>query len=222
MSPRQLALDLGHRPALGRDDFIVSSANAEAVAVIDRWPGWPGPVMALTGPRGSGKSHLAAVWCHRSGAPVVAAGDLREADVPGLIARGGLALEDAGPEKVSETALFHAFNLARDEGAHILLTAETPPSAWQLDVPDLASRLRAVPSVALGAPDDLLLRAVLVKLFADRQLNVDVTVLNYICHRMQRSLSAAVDLVARLDEAALSQGRGITRALAGEVLERSD
>lgn len=217
--PRQLALDLPHRPARGRDDFIVTPANAEAVAAIDRWPDWSHPALVLVGAPGSGKSHLAAVWCAAAAAPCVAAAGLNEAELPALLAGGALAIEDADAPEAPERPLFHALNMARELGAWLLLTAERPPAAWPVKLPDLASRLRALPAVRLGPPDDILLRAVLVKLFADRQLNVDVTILDYICRRMERSLAAAAGIVARLDALALSEGRAISRALAARVLD---
>ena len=215
---RQLSFDLGHRPALDRYDFFVTPANAEAVAYIDRWPDWPHPALIVTGASGSGKTHLAAVWCQESGAPAVAAADLKDEELPGLFAGGALAIEDYSPDACDEKLLFHAMNLAREHGGWLLLTARTAPSAWPLKLADLASRLRASPSVHLGPPDDLLLRAVLVKLFSDRQLNLDVTVLDYVCRRIERSLAAAAEFVRLLDQEALAEGRAITRQLAGKVL----
>lgn len=217
--PRQLALDLAHRPAEGREDFFVTPANAEAVAMIDRWPDWPGPAVLLAGAKGSGKSHLSAVWCALSGAPRIAAARLDEAGLPALLAGGALAIEDIDAAGVPDTVLFHALNMARELGASLLLSAARAPAAPETALPDLVSRLRAMPLIRLGPPDDALLRAVLVKLFSDRQLNVDVTVLDYICLRMERSLAAAASLVARLDALALAEGRAISRALAAEALD---
>jgi chromosomal replication initiation ATPase DnaA len=218
---RQLILDLDHRPALGREDFIVTPANEEAVASIDRWPDWLHPVLIVTGPKGSGKSHLTAVWCARAGATSVPAGALSAAYLAALEKDGALAIEDAD-RGVDEEALFHAINLARGEGTFLVLTAAAEPSAWPVRLADLKSRLRAAPVARLGAPDDLLLRAVLVKLFSDRQLAVEASVLDYICARMERSLAAASRLVAALDAAALAEGRGITRRLAAEVLAEGE
>jgi chromosomal replication initiation ATPase DnaA len=214
---RQLTLDLDHRPALGREDFIVTPANEEAVASIDRWPAWPHPVLIVTGPKGSGKTHLAAVWCRMAEAACVPAAALGAQHLAALEGGGSLAVEDAD-RGFDEEVLFHAINLARGEDAFLVLTAAEEPSAWPVRLPDLKSRLRAAPVARLGAPDDLLLRAVLVKLFSDRQLAVDASVLDYICARMERSLAAASRLVAALDAAALAEGRGITRRLAAEVL----
>jgi len=214
---RQLTLDLAHRPALGREDFIVTPANADAVALIDRWPDWPHPVLAVIGPEGSGKSHLAAVWCRMADAAAVPAEALGPRHLARLARGGRLAIEDAD-RGIDEEALFHALNMARDEGGYLVLTGCTAPATWPVGLADLASRLRAAPVARLGAPDDLLLRAVLVKLFSDRQLAVDAAVLDYICARMERSLATASRLVAALDAAALAEGRGITRRLAAEVM----
>ena len=214
---RQLALDLPHAQSFRRDDFLESAANAAALALVERWPDWPGRSGAIIGPAGSGKSHLAAIWAERAGARIAAASALSAAGVPGALVTGALVLEDLTPGRVEEAALFHLLNLARQEEAYLLLT-----SGERLDrgyaLPDLASRLRAIPAVELGPPDDALLAAVLVKLFADRQLAVDEGVISYLLPRMERSLAAASLLVARLDAAALSHGRAVTRPLAAEVL----
>lgn len=216
--PRQLSFDLGHRPAHDRYDFFVTAANSQAVAYVDRWPDWPHPVAIVTGAAGSGKSHLAAVWCQESGAPCVGAATLNEAALPELFVGGALAIEDIDRGSCDEKVLFHALNMAREQGGWLLLTARGAPSAWPLKLADLASRLRAAPCLHLGPPDDLLLRAVLVKHFTDRQINVDVTVLDYVCRRIERSLAAVADFVQRLDREALEEGRGISRSLAGKVL----
>lgn len=214
---RQLTFDLAYRPALGREDFIVTPANAEAVTLIDRWPDWPHPVVAVIGPEGSGKTHLAAVWCRMAEAMCAPADALSETHLEALAGGGALAIEDAD-RGIDEKILFHALNMARSERGHLVMTGRSAPAAWSIGLADLASRLRAAPVARLGSPDDLLLRAVLVKLFSDRQLAVDVAVLDYICARMERSLAAAASLVATLDDAALAQGRGITRRLAADVL----
>lgn len=218
--PVQIPLELAHRPAQGRDDFMVSAANAQAMALIDCWPDWPNPVCVVTGPPGSGKSHLAAVWRSASGAAMVAARDLADAALPELMAAGALVIEGADRGPFDEKAMFHAFNMAREQAGFILVTARSLPAAWGVVLPDLASRLRAAPAVRIGAPDDLLLRAVLTKLFADRQVDVDAIVFDYVLRRMERSLEAAARLVDELDRQALALARPITRALAAEVMGR--
>jgi len=213
---RQLALDLPHAESFRRDDFLETAANAAALALVEHWPDWPDTSAAIIGPAGSGKSHLAAIWAERAGARIVAAGALRASAVPAALATGAVAIEDVEAGRVEEPALFHLLNLARQEGAFLLLTARERFDAFSLA--DLASRLRAIPVVELAPPDDALLAAVLVKLFADRQIAVDEGVISYLIPRMERSLAAASLLVARLDAAALSHGRAVTRALASEVL----
>jgi chromosomal replication initiation ATPase DnaA len=215
-SPRQLALALDHAESLAREDFLSGPSNAQALALIDTWPGWPHRTVMLTGPEGSGKSHLAAIWAHAAGARRVAARALDEAAVPRALATGALVVEDLAAGAFDERALFHLLNLAREDAAFVLLTART--ALMTVAIRDLGSRLKALPVVALAPPDDALLRAVLVKLFADRQLAVDESLIGYVAMRIERSFAAARDVVALLDEAAMRQKRPITRALAAEFL----
>ncbi|MDQ0395137.1 hypothetical protein [Labrys monachus] len=215
--PRQLALNLPARTSFSREDFLVSPSNEAAYALVERWPDWPGRRALLIGPSGSGKSHLAAIWAEMAGAAVVPAHALDEGAVPELVARGAVALEDMGPG-VSETALFHLLNLAGETGASLLMTARDRPAAWALALPDLVSRLRATDVIAIGRPDDDLFRLLLVKLFLDRQLIVDTSVVDFLVRRIERSFDAARQVVEVLDREGLSRGRRITRALAGELL----
>lgn len=216
-SGRQLILDLPHRAAQGAEDFLVSASNAAAVAMVDRWPQWPASALLLVGPPGSGKSHLVEVWRQRSQAQRIAARDLTAEKVPGLLSHGALALEDAGPG-LGQTALFHLLNLAHQQEAHVLVTARLSPAQWDVHLPDLQSRLRAAPAIEIGAADDALLRGVLVKLFADRQLGVDETVISYLLNRMPRSLAAARALVAEIDARALEEKAPVTRTFAARIL----
>jgi chromosomal replication initiation ATPase DnaA len=217
MTPRQLALTLVHAENFAREDFLAGPSNAAALAVVEQWPDWPSRVVVLVGSEGSGKSHLAAIWAQAAGARLVAARALEVATVPATLATGALVIEDVA-EPVNEHALFHLLNLAREEGAYVLILARTPPAAWNLAVRDLASRLKALPVVTMEAPDDALLRAVLVKLFADRQLAVDETLISYLVTRIERSFAAAGATVERLDDAALRLQRPVTRALASAAL----
>jgi chromosomal replication initiation ATPase DnaA len=171
----------------------------------------------LRGPEGSGKSHLAAIWAREAGARTVAPHALDGADVPIALATGALVLENLAEGRFDEAALFHLLNLAREERAFLLITARTAPATWRIATPDLASRLRALPVVALTAPDDALLRAVIVKLFADRQLAVDEGLVTYLANRIERSFVAAKAAVEALDREALRLKRPVTRALAGEL-----
>jgi chromosomal replication initiation ATPase DnaA len=220
LPPRQLALALGHDTSFAREDFLEGPSNAAALGLIERWPDWPDRLLVVTGPEGSGKSHLAAIWAERTGARFLAARSLAQASPRAALSTGALVIEDVAGDALDERALFHLINLAREEGAFVLVTAPTAPSGWTLRVPDLASRLRALPVVALGAPDDALLRAVLVKLFADRQLAVDESLLGYLANRIERSFAAARTIVERLDREALRLRRPVTRALAAEIVGR--
>ena len=197
--PDQLTLDLGHRPALGREDFLVAPCNADAVAWIDRWPDWPGPALVIHGPAGCGKSHLAQVWRARSGTSA------------------GSVVEDADRPD-DDVALFHRFNRHTEEGGHMLLTARTPPARWPGRLPDLVSRLAAAPTVAIGPPDETLIAQVVVKLFADRQLDIGPDVVAYLATHMERSFESARNLVAAADTAALAAKRAVTVPLVRTVL----
>ena len=217
--PRQLALALPHAENFSREDFLIGAPNAAALAVVERWPDWPGRAVILVGPEGAGKSHLAAIWAEIAGARRVAARALGETNLLGALATGALVIEDA-PAQLDERALFHLLNLMREEEAFLLITARTTPGDWNVALPDLASRLRAIPSVALTAPDDALLHALLVKLFADRQLAVDENLVRYLVTRIERSFAAAKAAVEALDREALRLKRPVTRALAAEFLAR--
>jgi chromosomal replication initiation ATPase DnaA len=217
-APKQLAFDLPLHPSYGREDFLVSPSNEHAYASIESWPDWPHNVLLLIGPRGSGKSHLAAIWASAAHAWTVDVSDVTGDKVPHLVSNGALAIEDVDRGLRDEAALFHLLNLARERRAFLLLTCEAPPDRWGIATPDLLSRLRLAPSVALDAPDDALLKAVLVKLFVDRQLVVDTSVVDYIALRIERSLARASEVVALLDKEALSRGRRVSRAIAAEIL----
>ncbi len=221
VQPRQLAFALPHAESLSRDDFLEGSANAEALGLIDSWPDWPNRVMLLAGPEGSGKSHLAAIWAEEAGARSTMAHALAAATVPGALATGAVVVEDLAPGNFDERALFHLLNLAREDGAYVLITARTMPVAMEIALRDLRSRLRAVPVVQLKAPDDHLFRALIVKFCADRQMSIDENVVSYIASRIERSFVAARRTVELLDSEALRLGRPVTRALAAELLRES-
>jgi chromosomal replication initiation ATPase DnaA len=217
VEPRQLAFALPHAESLSRDNFLEGAANAAALALVDAWPDWPNRVMLLVGPEGAGKSHLAAIWAEQSGARTISAHALTAADVPGALATGALVVEDLDPANFDERALFHLMNLAREDDAFVLITARVAPSAQQVDLRDLRSRLRAVPAVMLTAPDDQLFRALIVKFCADRQMSVDEAVVSYLATRVERSFAAARHAVEQLDAEALRLGRPVTRALAADL-----
>lgn len=212
--PRQLVFGLDMPEALSAEDFIAAPSNAAAREMIAQWPHWPGPALALVGPAGCGKSHLAAIWAQRAGALVMRGEGLDESV---LTAAPSAVLVDGRPD--AEAALFHLFNQMRENGASLLLVSRQAPAGWPVRIPDLASRLRAMPVVEIGPPEDALLRQVLVKLLADRQLAVDPVVLDFAVRRMERSLESVGRLVETLDRLALEERRPITRSLAARALD---
>jgi chromosomal replication initiation ATPase DnaA len=205
----QLPLDLAFRPAYDRAAFLVTEANAAAVAWIDRWPGWPAPALVLHGPGGSGKTHLASVWRARAGAGLIEGDKLDEAAVPGLVERhAALAVEAAST--APEAALLHLYNMMAERRGHLLLIAAAPPARWSTRLADLRSRLSALPVAEIAAPDDRLIRAVLIKLFSDRQLPISPEVIDFLALRMERSFEVAHRLVAAIDAASLAGRRRVT------------
>lgn len=217
-TPRQFAFDLGHPQALGREDFLVTDGNREAVGWLDRWPDWPSFSLVLHGPPGCGKSHLVRVFAQSRNAAAVNAAGLGTDDPPRLLSgRAVVAVEDCD-RGVDETALFHLHNLARESGVGLLLTGRLPPAQWPLSLPDLRSRILSGPAVAIAPPDDALMAAVLVKLFADRQLRVGQEVIAYLLTRLERSFDAARRVVAAIDGLALSARRPVSVPLVAEVL----
>ncbi|MBI1220121.1 MAG: chromosomal replication initiator DnaA [Rhodobacteraceae bacterium] len=222
--PEQFTLPLPQaRPAAtGRADFFVSAANAAALAAVDGWQDWPQGKLVLVGPPGAGKSHLARIWAAETDAALLPAADLPAADLPALAATGRVALDDAhhvAGDAAAERALFHLHNMLAAAGGQLLLTATEAPNRWPVALPDLASRLQAAPVARLDRPDDALLAAVLVKLFADRQLHVAPAVIAYLATRIDRSLAAAAGVVVAIDRQSLTTRREITRAFAAEVLD---
>jgi chromosomal replication initiation ATPase DnaA len=221
---RQLTFDLPVRPALGRDDFFVSPANAAAVRAIENWRDWPDHKLVLAGPRGSGKTHLVHVWAQMTGAKVVKAGDLGAIEVAGLVARTRqVAVEDVdaiAASRAAQQALLHLHNLLLAEGGHLLMSGARAPANWALSLPDLHSRIQGSALASLNAPDDALLAAVLVKLFADRQISVAAAVVSKLVTRMERSFECAQSLVRELDHQSLSEHRAISGGMAGRVLDK--
>ncbi len=218
----QLALTLPVHEALGRADFFVSPANSLAVATVADWANWPQGKLVLVGPSGAGKTHLSNIWASEAGAMILQAGDLADSSPDALAIWGRIVIEDADTlagDPAAELALFHLHNMVLAQGGRLLLTAQSAPNRWPVDLPDLASRMQATAIATLVAPDDALLSAVLVKLFADRQITVPPTLIPFLVARMERSFSAARDIVDRLDRRALAEGRPITRALAAEILD---
>lgn len=220
--PEQLSFDLSVRPALGREDFFVSTANANALAMLDAREVWPNGKLLLTGPAGAGKTHLAHVWASEAGATVLPAGALLGLDIDASV-DGPFCVEDVhliAGDREAETQLFHVHNLALARGHALLLTARAAPARWGMVLPDLVSRLQGTTLVQIEAPDDALLGALYSKLFADRQLSPQPDVIPYLATNAPRSFDAAAEIVEDLDKAALSLGRRLTRDLARGVLAR--
>ncbi len=218
VNEQQLLLDLPHRPALEAEDFIVSSSNTAADEMVTRWPDWPGYGLVLTGSEGAGKTHLAHVWRLQSGAAMVSASDLSSASADALATSSGIAVEDVDAGEFDERALFHLLNLAREQKFSVLLTARNAPGAWKIALPDLRSRARSLPVVAIEPPDDELLTAVLVKLFADRQIPATPAAVRHLARHMERSMKFALQLVQEIDTRVWSTSREVTRDLARAVL----
>ncbi|OJX99434.1 MAG: hypothetical protein BGP07_05300 [Rhizobiales bacterium 63-22] len=220
-APRQIPLNLGHQPGYHREDLIVTGSNAAAADLIDRWPHWPSPVAVLAGPTGAGKTHLAEIWREGTDALRVDPARISEAVAPAAVRP--VLIDDIGGAPFDETGLFHLINQVRQHaaggaGPSLLMTSRLLPAGWNVKLPDLASRLKAATVVEIAAPDDLLLSGVIHKLFSDRQVSVEPSVVNYLVSRIERSLLSAIGVVERLDRAALEQKSRITRGLAAQVL----
>lgn len=222
----QLPLPLGHRAALGREDFLVAPGNQEAVAWLDRWPDWPAPAVVLHGPPGCGKSHLAQVFAATSGARVIKGSPDLILDPPAVLdGVRAVVIDDADralEAGMAEGSLFHLYNAAKEAGRHLLLTARRPVAAWGIRLPDLASRLNAAPAAAISPPDDAVMAAVLIKMFSDRQLRIGTEVIAYLLRHMERSFAAARAVVEAADRLSLAERRNITVPLLRRLLGEPD
>lgn len=218
MTVRQLSLDLPHRAALGAEDFLISECNRGAVRLIDSWPDWQDNAQLIIGPAASGKTHLARVWQAHSSAETLTPTGLDVGLLDSLGEGTPLIVEDVDRASHDEKALFHLLNLAREKQLFVLLSARDSPNRFDCSLPDLRSRLNALPAVRIGAPDDALLKTVMLKHFADRQLSIDPKVLDFLALRIERSFAAAAVVVAAIDRAALGSGRKISRQLVAEAL----
>ncbi len=224
MDSSQLPLDLGHRPALGREDFLIAPCNEVAVAWVDQWPDWPSHALAFYGPSSCGKTHLAHVWRLESAAVFITIDELLVSEAHDLLYdKKSCILDDIADELVTNSELlrklFHLYNYVKEEGKSMLFTGQEAPARWKVSLPDLASRLSAVPSFEMGAPDDYLFEALLVKLFYDRQLTISKEVLRFLVLRLDRSFEAARQVVSTLDQASLASQREITIPFIKSVLE---
>jgi chromosomal replication initiation ATPase DnaA len=221
MATTQLPLNLKHRPALGGEDFLLAPSNQDAVAWLDQWPDWPTTGLVIHGPRGSGKTHLAQVFLAQSNGRLITSEEVLGDNFYAFAQAPACILEDADKlmwHSANEEALLHLYNALGETQCHLLLTAKTPPGQWNISLPDLGSRLNAAASIAIGAPDDTLITALLVKQFADRQLTVDESLIAYLIPRMERSFDAVQRLVDGADKAALAGQQKITKPLLGRVL----
>ncbi|MCA0042979.1 P-loop NTPase family protein [Celeribacter litoreus] len=225
---KQLIFDLPTREALGRDAFFVSPSNAVALATLDMADTWPSGKLALVGPSGAGKTHMAHVWAAERKAVIVNASDLPNADIPELASHRAVVVEDADQldgtpnQRPAEEALFHLHNLTLAEGGRLLVTARRAPNHWSLTLPDLASRMQGTTVAKIDAPDDSLLAAMLVKQFQDRQIAVPATLIPWLVKRMERSASAARSIVDKLDKEALRSAKPVSRTLAAQLLEAEE
>lgn len=219
--PQQLPLELAHGEARTRDDLVVTPANERAVTLVENWPDWPAPLLILAGPHGSGKSHMAEIWCSRSGA-FRASADAIGAEVLAAAEHRPVLIDDADAARRDETGLFYLINVIRAANTHLLMTARSFPAVWGVQLPDLLSRLKAATMVEINEPDDMLLAGVIVKLFADRQVAIEPHVVRFLTRRIERSLSSVRDMVEKLDRLALERKSRITRALAAQVVGEAD
>ena len=220
MTPKQLILDLPSRTALGRGDFFVSESNTIALSLIEDWQNWPGGRHTLSGPQGSGKTHLAHVWAEISNANIISAHDIRTYDNADLV-RANLVIEDipeVGEDTAAQEQLFHLHNLFVAEKKFLLFSGRGTPLNWKITLPDLASRLQGARNAQLKEPDDALFSALLAKLFADRQVYPAPDVIQYLVARLERSFAAAQTFVEKFDAAAMREKRPMTRSLASKIL----
>lgn len=218
----QFALDLGHRSAYGREDFYVSLSNQEAVAWLDKWPAWPAPTLVIHGPTGSGKTHLSHVWKKETGAHDVSPENLHGFLSAAPSEKFCVAIDDAHRligDKETESNVFHLYNIAREKGGYLLLTADTSPATWPFSLPDMKSRMLAAPSAALLPPDDDLMAVLLTKAFSDRQIFVSQDVVKFVLARVERSFLALHALADAIDRKALAEKRPVTIPLVQELLK---
>lgn len=216
----QLPLDFPHDPSMGRDDFIISDANRAALTKIETWPHWPARVFLLIGPNGSGKTHLSTIFCELSDASLIDARHLTAMDPMTIFDHGPIVFENIDHYQIDEKTLFHILNLVREQQSWLILTCRQGPEYWDLKLPDLISRLRAADRIEILPPDDDLLRAVIVKQFADRQIVIDRAMLDYMLVRIERSLEFINQLIFEVDKEMWSSGRRLTKPLAASLIDK--
>ena len=219
---KQLPLDLGHRPAQDREDFLVAPSNQMAVSFIDSWPEWPAPLLVLQGAAASGKTHLTKVWTNHVQAVSIDPAQLLKMNASEIAEQGEhLAIDGLDPwlgDREAETTLFHLYNIIKEEQRTMLIAMRMAPTGTDFAIKDLASRFRAAPVAAIEEPDDSLLSAILVKLFIDRQIQVDADAITYLLPRIERTFSAVRDVVKNADRLAMSKKRPVSIPLLRDVL----
>lgn len=223
----QLALDFPHRPSLGREDYLVAPCNKEAVALVDGWPDWPFFAACIYGPEGCGKTHLANVFANKVAnltnypyrIPFIKAAQINLNNFRDLFKQHNCLVIEGLQAEINQEALFHLYNLYRDEGGNILFTSQTAPARLNFTLPDLRSRMNIVPAIAINEPDDELLSALLVKLFFDRQIVPAPELIKFILNNMQRSFAYARRLVAEIDTLSLARKRAVSTALVKEAID---
>lgn len=216
----QLHFSFDHRPAMGQEDFLVAPCNEQAVKWIDSWPDWPGPALCLHGPTGCGKTHLAHVWQARSDAVMLETCEIAGRTPDDILDGATCCILENADGDADHPALLHLYNVVSERRGHLLLTAERPPARWSVTLNDLRSRLTAASAVQIGKPDESLVGAVMIKLFADRQIVIGKDVLVYLVMRIERSFEVARQVVDAVDSAALASQRRLTVPLARDVLRR--
>ena len=223
---KQLALEFPHRPSLGREDFLISPCNQEAVTLVEQWPNWPYFALCIYGPIGCGKTHLANVFANQVAnlthypykIPFIRAEQLKLEKGRELLERNSCLVIENLEKLKDEEALFHIYNMYRDEGGNILFTSEKAPARLNFKLPDLRSRMNIVPAVEIHEPDDDLLSALLVKLFLDRQIMPSPEIINYMVSNMPRSFEFARKLVTEVDNISLERKRAISTGIVREAI----
>lgn len=215
--PAQLPLSFGANRSYARDDFVPGDNNGVALALVDAWPEWPARTCVIWGPSGSGKTHLARIWQAQSNAAAIAPDELTSERVAGLASGATIVIDDA--YRISDhTAFFHLLNFINQSNGWLLLTGVEAATLWRTRVPDLHSRLTALPAVELQTPDESLLARVLLKLFADRQLKLPEALIDYLVPRLRRSFADAERIAVLIDGLALQQKRNVSVEIGAQAL----
>ena len=225
-SVQQLALELLHRPSLGKEDFLISPCNQEAVQIIDSWPDWSFFAVCIYGSEGCGKTHLANVFSNRVSLlthypykiPNIKAEQLKVEQIYDLFQQNPCLIVEDLNQNIDQEAMFHLYNLYRNEGGNILFTSQVAPARLNFALKDLQSRLNIIPSIEIQAPDDELLSSLLIKLFMDRQINVSPEIISYLLCNMQRSFSYARKIVAEIDLISLARKRAVSIPIVKEAI----